>query len=196
MSATLPVPSVPGRESLRVPGLPILAGIVLLGLGSGAAYYQYLRPRAAAELERELSQVPGTPGARLELWLHYNGPNIHHRLAEVARFSAERPWIVTHALEVEGQAELWGIDCSLLPRELARAEGLTVVVDLPRPAPLVRTDLAGEEARLVPLFSSESEVPDPAGRVADLALFFLEGLPRALERDIPGARLEVRVAAR
>jgi hypothetical protein len=38
------------------------------------------------------------------------------------------------------------------------------------------------------------EQVDAAGRLAALALHLLEDMPRALERDIPGARVEIRVA--
>ncbi len=181
----------------RVNGLLVLCGIVLLGLGSGAAYYQYRRPKMAAERERWLAQAPSTPRGRLELWYRYGAPQIHHRLTQVARFSTAMPWLVTHAVASaeEGEPEIWGIDCTALTPELARLEGMTVVVELPRPRLLGRGRLAGDEARHVPVYAATQAVPDPSGRLKELALFFLEGLPRALERDIPGACLEIRVAA-
>ena len=182
-------------ESRRVPGLPVLAGIVVLGLLSGAAYYQYQRPRVLAQMARAKSEAPTTPRERLELWHRYGSAQIHHRLTQFARFSPEMPWLVTHA--IAGSAgelpEIWGIDCEALPQEISHLEGLTVVVDLPVPTALGHAALAGDSADRVPLYAAGQPIPHPSERLRDLALFLLEGMPRALERDIEGASLEVRV---
>jgi hypothetical protein len=147
-----------------------------------------------ARLAAELAQAPTTPAERAALWLRYGGPQIHHRLAVVGRFAPERPWLVTHAVaRAAGEPELWGIDCAALTPELARLEGLTVVVELPAPRVLARAALTGEPGQRVPLYAPEVR-PDAAQRLSELALYLLEGIPGALERDVPGAKLEIRVA--
>jgi len=186
-----------GRRSqggaVRVSGLAVLAGIVVVGLITGAGFYRYQRGRMDARLAAELARAPETPAERAALWLRYGGPQIHHRLAVVGRFSPTRPWLVTHAVaRSDGEPELWGIDCTSLTPELAHLEGLTVVVDLPAPRVLARASLASEQSQRVPLYAPETS-PDAAQRLSELALYLLEGIPGALERDVPGARLEIRV---
>lgn len=179
----------------RVAGLPVLAGIVVLGLLSGAAYYQWQRPRVLAQMERAKSEAPTTPRERLELWHRYGAAQIHHRLTQFARFSPEMPWLVTHAIAGTGAEppEIWGIDCEALPQELSHLEDMTVIVELPAPRPLGRAPLSGDFASRVPLYAPGQPIPDPAERLRDLALFLLEGMPRALARDIEGATIEIRV---
>jgi hypothetical protein len=177
-----------------VPGVLVLVGIVALGLGSGAAYFHYKQPLLAAELQAKLDAAPKTPEGRLDAWSLVGNPQIHHRLATIARFSDERPWLVTHAVDDgAGQPEVWGVDCRELPRELAGAEGLTVVVALPAPVPLARVDLDEEHSAHVPVYPSAPEASVAAARLADLAFFFLEGMPKALARDIEGASLVIRI---
>ena len=182
-------------EARRVAGIPVLAGIVVLGLLSGAAYYQYQRPRVVAQMQRARSEAPTTPRERLELWHRYGAAQIHHRLTQFARFTSEMPWLVTHAIGATAAEppEIWGIDCDALPRELSHLEGMTVVVELPAPRALGRARLAGDSAGRVPLYAPDQPVPDPSERLRHLALFLLEGMPRALARDIEGASIEVRV---
>ncbi|HEX6885413.1 MAG TPA: hypothetical protein VF530_18705 [Planctomycetota bacterium] len=183
------------RGALRVQGLPVLVAIVVVGLLTGVGFYRWKRGEGDARVAAELAQAPTTPEERVELWLRLTGPQLHHRLGVVGRFTPEMPWLVTHALAPAdgGPPELWGIECATLARDLGRREGLTVVVSLPAPHPLGRATLVGERAQRVPLFAPAA-APDARARLADLALHLLEGIPRALERDIPGARLEIRVA--
>jgi hypothetical protein len=186
--------STPGRGAARASGLAVLVGIVLVGLVTGAGFYRYQRGKMDARLAAELARAPKTPAERAALWLRYGGPQIHHRLAVVGRFAPERPWLVTHAVARSGGApELWGIDCASLGPEIARLEGLTVVVELPAPRVLARAELTGEPSQRVPVYA-EDVSPDAARRLSELALYLLEGIPGALERDVPGAKLEVRVA--
>lgn len=193
-----PVPSLsahPRRGAARVNGLAVLVGIVLVGLATGAGFYRYQRGKMDARLAAELAEAPETPAERAALWLRFGGPQIHHRLAVVGRFAPAQPWLVTHAVaRAEGEPELWGIDCASLPRELAHLEGLTVVVALPAPRLLARASLDGEQVQRVPLFAPEAS-PDAAQRLSELALYLLEGIPGALERDVPGAKLVIRVGA-
>jgi hypothetical protein len=185
-----------GRGARRANGILVLVGVVVVGLLTGTVFYRWKRRTAQARIAAEIEAAPRTPEGRVALWLRLAGPQIHHRLAVVARFAPDMPWLVTHAVsQSEGPPELWGIDCGALPRELARLEGLSVVVDLPRPRALGRMELSGPRARRVPLFASEAR-PDPAARLAELALYLLEGMPDALRRDVPGAALTIRVAER
>lgn len=180
---------------VRPNGILVLLGIIVLGLGTGAGYYAYKRPRLERERAAALAGAPTTLEGRLERWLAFGAPQIHHRLSRFARFSAEWPWLVTHRVAAAdgGLATVWGIDCQTLPQGLAHLEGTTVVVELPAPGPLGRVELDPVQSRFVPSYPSEAAVPDPAARLVDLATFFLERLPQALEREIPGARLEIRV---
>ncbi len=180
---------------LRAPGLFVLGTIVGLGLASGAAYYHYKQPKLAAELEAKLASAPKTPRGLLEQWHLYGAPQIHHRLSKFARFSAELPYLVTHAVDLldGGEPEIFGIDCEALPRELSHLEGMQVVVELPAVRALGRASLRGEQARSVPLYRRGEALPDPNERLRSLALFFLDRIPGALAEDIEGASLEIRV---
>ena len=179
----------------RVSGLGVLSAIVVVGILTGAGFYRLKRSEANARVATELEQAPRTTEERLALWLRLTGPQLHHRLAVVGRFTPDMPWLVTHALAAEdgGPPELWGVDCSTLPKELGVIEGLRVVVNLPAPRPLGRETLEGVRAERVPLFA-RGAVLDSRERLAALALYLLEGIPAALERDVPGAALEIRVA--
>jgi hypothetical protein len=183
----------------RPSGLWILAGIVVIGLLSGAGLFHSRRSAAnaaLAEREKQRAAAPHGPEERLVLWAQFGAPQIHHRLAEVARFSPERPWLVTHAVAdpAGGDPELWGIDCTELdPERLTRVEGLTAVVELPHPRALGRVALSKGMAEHVPVFAANTPV-DAEQRLRDLALALLEGMPRALESDIEGAHLEIRIA--
>lgn len=197
MSRASQTPLSPARErgAVRVSGLGVLAGIVVVGILTGAGFYRLKRGETNARVATELAQAPRTPEERLALWLRLTGPQLHHRLAVVGRFTPEMPWLVTHAIAAEdgGPPELWGIDCSTLPKDLGVLEGLRVVVNLPAPRRLGRATLEGERAERVPLFAPGA-VSDAGERLASLALYILEGIPGALARDVPGAALEIRVA--
>jgi hypothetical protein len=183
------------RGVRRVPGLAVLVGIVLAGLLTGVGFYRWQRGRLDLELAGEVAAAPTSTAERLALWLRFGAAQIHHRLSQVGRFTPEMPWLVTHAVaSPDGAPEIWGVDCRDLREDLVHAEGLRVVVELPRPRRLGRATLDGVRADRVPLFASGTEL-DPAQRLRALALYLLEELPSALERDIPGASLEIRVAA-
>jgi hypothetical protein len=174
----------------------VLGAIVLFGIGSGAAYFQWQAPRLAAAYDRERAAVPTEPAARLEVWHRYGAPQIHHRLSTFARFAPDCPWLVTHALRPAGTGDpvLYGIDCAALPESLSHVEGTRVVVELPAPRLLGRRPLRGDQASFVPLYDAGATIPDPSARLRELALYFLDKLPAALAKEIPGATLEIRVA--
>jgi hypothetical protein len=110
------------------------------------------------------------------------------------RFSATQPWLVTHAVgEVPGSVEIYGIDLTNLPISVARIEGLTVHVVLPRPGRLGVGPLTGDNAAAVPVFPRVDLAPDPIERARYLVHFALDELANALERDIPGAKLAIDI---
>lgn len=195
MDALRPDPSEARAGYVRVNGLAVLAGIVLLGVGSGAGYYAYKQPRVAAEFQAELDAAPTTAEGRVRMWHEFGAPQIHHRITKVARLSAEHPWLVVHALDPGdgGPPEAWGLDLEALPRPLSRVEGLTIVVELPAPRRLGRAPLAGDKARFVPVYGPGDAIPDPREPLRARALAALERLPQALAKDIEGARLEMRI---
>lgn len=199
MDASSPTDSRAGvpRERPRAPGFPVFVGIVLLGLASGAALYRWQQPRAAAAMRAELAKAPTTVEGRIDLWLTYCTPMIHHALSDNARFSAELPWLIAYAIaRAEGETpELWGIDASALPRDLAVREGRTVVVRLPDVTLLGHAALRGDNARSVPVHPVGTRVADPRARLVDLARHFLGRLPESLEDEIEGARFEIRVGS-
>ena len=178
----------------RPRGIWVMLAIVAMGL-LPAAYMAWhkanpVEPRTPEEIAA-LSTVEG----RLEIWHDFGGPMIHNRIARFARASAEHPWIITHQIELNDgdPPEVWGIDASALPLELSRVEGRVVVVELPAPTLLGRAKVPAPDERKLPTYTDRKEVPDPAQRLESLAIWFLEKLPAALEKDIEGARLEVRV---
>jgi len=123
-------------------------------------------------------------------------PNLHRRLTEIGRFSAAEPWLVTHALRLpDGGVDFYGLACDEIPRNLAHLEGLELVVELGAPHRLGPGDLDRERARYVPVFDDLAALRSPSQRLIELATYLLEGLPAALEKDIPGAKLVVRVVA-
>jgi len=183
-----------GQRRGAVRGVTLLAILVFVGLGSGAGFYRWQRARQAERFQRDLETVPEGPEERLDLWLRLAGPQLHHRLAVVGRFTPEEPWLVTHAVARPGEVpELFGLRCAELTPAFARREGLVVVLELPAPHALGRTELSGDRAQRVPIFAPEVAV-DGAARLRTLALHLLEEMPAALARDLPGATLEVRVA--
>jgi len=183
---------MPGRQG--APGLLVMAAIVAMGIGSGAAYFHWKEPKLQHELQAKLDAAPKTPEGRLQAWHAWGEPNIHHRLSVVGRFSEERPWLVTHALDVgDDQVELWGIDCTEIPHGVSTIEGMRVIVTLPAPHALGRMSREGEFTSYVPVYASEADVPDPKARLAKVARHLLEGMPDALAKDIEGATIEFRI---
>jgi hypothetical protein len=180
---------------MRPNGFLVLVGLVVLGLGSGAAYFHYKQPKLAAEMQAQIEAAPKTPRGKLEQWHVIGAPQIHHRLSQFALFDPpERPWLVTYAVGAgDGPPELWGIDCGALPRELSHLEDMTVVIELPTPTLLGHGSLADDQFNFIPLYPEGEPTPDQAARLRDLALYLLAGIPDALGNDIEGASLEIRI---
>jgi hypothetical protein len=192
-------PEIPPVRSPRARGLLVMAALIVLGVGVTAGYLAWKAPEVGkiiADRKRAIAEAPKTAEARLANWLVFGAPQIHHRL-EIMRFSAEQPWLVTHAVRVAGddpeRVEIHGIDLSALPRDVARVDGTTVRVHLPRPVPLATGPLAGTNAGLVPVAADAGSAPDPIARAEYLVHFALDDLGKALERDIPGAKLAIEI---
>jgi hypothetical protein len=190
------IPAGPPGER-RVRGFPVLVGIVVLGLASGVGWFQAKRPAIAAARARfreELAAAPQDLEGRLDLWMRFGEPQIHHRLTKFARFSPEHPWMVTHAVRSSdgGDPTLWGVDCEALGPGLVRREGTVIVVAVPAPVPLGRVPLTPRMGEHIPV-AEPGETFDGAERLRTLVLYLLDRIPQALEREIAGARLEVRV---
>mgnify|MGYP001618198724 CR=1 FL=1 len=178
----------------RPAGLGLLAGLVVLGMGI-PAIYRWMSVRLKAERVELLERSPSEPEARLAQWLRFGQPQIHHAL-EAARFSAREPWFVTHVIAPASAAEppqVFGLDFTDLAHEVVRQEGLVVRVVLDAPKLLARDVLTGDKALGVPIF--QPDVAPPDGRVLALLRLvpYLERLEQGLERDLPGASLEVEV---
>jgi hypothetical protein len=185
--------------AFRARGLLVMAVLVATGVGVTAGYLQLEAPEVGeiiANRKREIALAPKTPEGRLEQWLVFGAPQIHHRM-QMMRFSAEQPWLVTHAVRLDGEdAErlaIYGIDLSELPREIAGIGGLDVHVKLPLPRRLGTGPLRGDNAVSVPVAPRDGLAPDSVERARFLVRFALDGLSQALERDIPGAKLTIEI---
>jgi hypothetical protein len=91
------------------------------------------------------------------------------------------------------RVEIHGIDLSTLPRDVARIDGTTIRVHLPRPTLLATGPLRGSNAVAVPVAADPTAAPDPIARAEYLVHFALDDLAKALERDIPGAKLSIEI---
>ncbi len=187
-----------GPAPRRVNGLLLLFLLILLGLGASSAFFRWKAPAVAREIDRQAREAPTEPVARVGAWLKYGGPQVHNRL-QFLRLSSRMPWLVSHVVEdghPDGPA-IYGLDLAALPQDIARQDGLRVIVTLPAPGLLGRGEPVGENARDVPRFASEAEAPDVSERVRALVTWALSNpsdMPGALAEDIPGATMTVEVA--
>jgi hypothetical protein len=183
-------------SSWRPSGIVVIGLLVATGLGVTAGYMQWKAPEVGeliAGRKREIAAAPKTPEGRLTQWLVYGAPQIHHRLT-LMRFSAEQPWLVTHAVGSDARnLAIHGIDLSSMPKDVARIEGTAVRMRFPRPVLLARGPLTGSNAISVPIAAAEESAPDGIERARYLIGFALDGLTQALERDIPEARVTIEI---
>ena len=180
---------------LRLNGIAVLGALVLIGFSAGAAYYSYKEPRARAALKAELDTYPTTAEGRVQTWMEFYEPQVHHRLSVFARASLEQPWIVTHTVAAgDGGAPLvFGLDVGGLPKQgLLEREGLTLVLWLDPVRLLGRAVLEGDSTSHVPHCAANLPQAEADARLRMLAEWFLKDLVRELPNDIEGARFEVR----
>jgi hypothetical protein len=112
------------------------------------------------------------------------------------RLSSERPWLVTHTVSPNGNSaeqEIWGVDTAGLSPEATHREGLEAVVSLPAAKLLGRGPIEGDMVRNVPRYAPGDPIPDPNRRAESIVAWAIEQLATALEKDIQGAKLIVRV---
>lgn len=192
-------PEAPPEPAPRARGLLVLAALVGVGLCVSVGYFFWSLTSKASEArriidarKREIAEAPKTTEGRLQHWLVFSAPMIHQAIFNL-RFSADRPWLVTHAVRADGGVDIYGIDLSDMPRTVARIDGSIVHVDLPMPRRLGTGILTGDNAAAVPVVASADLAPDPVQRARYLVHFVLDGLSGALERDIPGAKLEIDI---
>jgi len=180
----------------RPSGLVVLFLLVASGVGVTAGYLQWKAPEVGeiiAGRKRDLAAAPKTPEGRLEKWLDFGAPQMHHCLT-MMRFSAEQPWLVTHAVGKDpASLAIYGIDLETMPKDFAWIDGATVHVRLPRPGRLSIGPLTGQNAMSVPVAATDESAPDAIERVRYLTGFALDKLSQALERDIPGAKLSIEI---
>jgi len=186
----------PSPSERRPRGLVVLFALVVLGVGVTAGYMQWKAPEVGeiiAGRKRALAAAPKTPEGRLGQWLVYGAPQMHHRLS-MMRYSAEQPWLVTHAVGTDrARLAIHGIDLASMPMDLAWIEGSTVHVRFPRPRELGIGPLEGPNAISVPVAATEEGAPDELARARYLVGFALDGLSQALVRDIPGSTLSIEI---
>jgi len=178
----------------RPNGLVVIGLLVVSGVGVTAGYLQWKAPEVGeiiAGRKREIVAAPKTPEGRLRKWLDYGAAQIHHYMT-MMRFSAEQPWLVTHAVGTDPSSlAIYGIDLAPMPKDFAWIEGLTVHAHFPRPSQLATGPLTGQNAMFVPVAPSEQVAPDGVERARHLVEFAMKDLAKALERDIPGAKLSI-----
>jgi len=185
-----------GPRSVRPNGILVIVALVVAGVAVTAGYMQWKAPEVGeiiANRRREVAAAPKTTEGRLGKWLDFGAPMLHQRL-QLLRFSAEQPWLVTHAVGADPlHLAIHGIDLAAMPKDLAWIDGTTVRVHLPRPTLLATGPLSGPNAISVPVAANEGAAPDEIARARYLIDFALNPLSDALERDIPGAHLSIEI---
>jgi len=182
------------EEFTRTRGLPLLIGIIALGMGV-PAYYMWSVPRLKARAESILAEAPTDAAGRLATWFQFGQPNIHNALI-LARFSAEQPWYVTHVIASSSASqapEIWGFDFTDLSPDVLRVDDTTVYLEFPAPVLLANDVLVGDKALGVPVFGSASALEDPCDLARRRLERYLERTRAGLVRDIPEADLVVRI---
>ncbi len=175
-------------------GLAAMAALVAVGLGVGAGFYRYKQPQVKAQVERELADAPTRPEGRVQQWVFFGAPQIHHAVQQ-ARMSAQQPWFVAYTVrQGEAPPEVWGFPAAELQPDDIVADGMRVEVRLPRARLLARAALRGGNAAYVPAYGPEAAV-DPNAQIVDRIERLLAELEAALAKDIAGASIDVVVRA-
>lgn len=178
----------------RPPGLVLLVGLIVVGMGI-PAFFRWKVYALGRERDRILEEAPSEPAARLELLFRQIRPHILQALQR-ARFSASRPWIVSHVVVpagADGPPEVWGIHATDdVGHDVARVDGLEVRVQLPAPRLLGREVLVGDNAMGVQVFAAPGPA-DPRELLRDRVEFVMKPLIESIPDDIPGTRVSIEV---
>ena len=177
----------------RAPGLPLLATVVVVGMGIPAIYHWQTRV-LGHERDEMLEAAPHEPAARLAVWFQFAQPMILEALL-ASRFSAERPWIVSHVVAPEREGlppEIWGTDQRAITKDTVLLDGLVVRVVLPAPQVMARDVLVGDNAMGVRVFEAPGP-PDPRILLRRRVEYAIGRLIRVLPQEIPGTRISVEV---
>lgn len=182
------------NERRRPPGLVLLVGLIVVGMGI-PAFFRWKVYALGKERDRILAEAPSEPAARLELLFRQIRPHILQALQR-ARFSAQRPWIISHVVAParEGEPpEVWGIHAiDDVGPYVARVDGLQVRVELPAPRLLGREVLVGDNAMGVQVFAAPGPA-DPRELLRDRVEFVMKPLIESIPEDVPGTRVSVEV---
>lgn len=187
-----PVYAGPPVPRVRPWGLLILFAIVAVGMGI-PAFTIWQKELAVQNRDRIRAEAPTTGEGRVQLYMQLAAPGVFEALTK-SRFSAERPWIVTHmvAPAAEGEApEIHGVDITELPRSCVYQDGLQVVIQMPAPTLLARDVLVGDNALGVPVFPA-GEAPSAEDLLDSRLRFALKRMMQSLPEDIEGASYTFR----
>jgi hypothetical protein len=184
--------------AVRTNGFLFVVVLVVLGVGATGALYRWRASGLADNVAAARGSLPRTPEGRLERWIDPYGKVYVHQRLEQLRFSSKQPWLVTHTVGAERNSpdqEIWGVDLSGLTPDITAREGLAAVVTLPATKLLGRGSIRGDNARHVPHYVPGDPIPDADARAREIAAWSIERLSAALSKDIPDARLVVRIGA-
>lgn len=172
----------------------LLLGLIVVGMGI-PAFFRWKVYALGQERDQILAEAPSEPAARLALLFRQIRPHILQALQR-ARFSAERPWIVSHVVapvSADEPPEVWGIHAiDDLDHDVARVDGLEVRVRLPAPRLLGREVLVGDNAMGVQVFAAPGPA-DPRELLRDRVEFVMKPLIESIPEDVPGTRVSVEV---
>jgi hypothetical protein len=179
--------------------LVVLLVLVAVGMGVTSVLFQFLSPQLRERMGRARAEAPKSGEPRVDHWLGFGRGFVHQRLVQL-HYSADEPWLVTHTIGPDrdaGVVDIWGVDLAGLSADATSREGMNIVLSLPAPRVLARGPFGAQrarndKARNVPHFASLESAPDPAERARSMVLWALDRLIKALERDIEGARFQVR----
>lgn len=192
-------PTAP-RGPRRVSGLAVLLVLVVVGMGVTSVLFNLRAPQLYESMQKTRAEMPTAGEPRLDLWLVYGRPYFHARLVQL-RYSSSQPWLVTHTLggdRAREPVEVWGVDLARLTPEATSRDGMCVTLTLEPPRLLAREWFGrdgNDMANNVPHYASAQAAPDPRDRASSIVNWALKRLIDPLERDIAGARFEVRFSA-
>ncbi|HIG86685.1 MAG TPA: hypothetical protein EYQ25_06565 [Planctomycetes bacterium] len=166
----------------------VLIGIVAMGMAV-PAFFRWQVSLAEDNRDQIRRESPTTAEGRLQLYLELASPGIHQAIS-MSRFSAERPWIVTHVVRSADPKQppaIYGVDIEDLPRNFVRQEGLDVVISMPAPSLMARDVLVGDNAMGVQVFPAGSN-PEGVDILERRLRFALNRMIDSLPKDISAAR--------